>query len=672
MDKSEYTARDARLMAAGILIPVAVMTVSAILLKDYRSSLTPVLNGTFAFSVLLCVLNPVLTRIFKIREAWKSAREDTEEYDRLRRDGETLSPRLLRRLRFIRRLTDALAVLYILLGLGVAFCMAGMNSFVHILMFLFMSYPFMAGLSQFRTIRLELLYGSCHPPRLKFARLYDLAWRAACENGCRGHIELTFMQDVNASIICVGQTYRVNLGIALISYMTEEELYAVLLHEFGHYSKRQRMGQKEADYAIFLNESRPRVFMAAFFKPFYSFPDTLYMKYFGVYRCASAIYDEYEADDAAKKAGEGAMERALTKLHLLSCYEYETPYQNCCSGEKVPVNLMKNRWDGFFAALPERKDFWMSLIDKESLSRSFDHPTLRMRLDRLGTSQVPDISRLPDDDYGTLCREAMDYLDKELTNRLGKRYDVRRRKEYLSPLSFVTRWEKEGRPLREESYGDVISALLDVDRRGEAYGLCEQAINELPRRALYQAYRRRGEMKLNRYDDSGIRDLYEAIDIHGESAGMMEVIERYCCRMGLSAELETARQKSLKLDDDYRKHRAALKRMDKKDRLIPDTLPESMLEKILSIIADTDDGSVEEIYYVKKLVAEDASANVLVLHFDVMADPQLSSVILHRVRSYLDTLEGRQYMLFDMSDIDARALLKVPGGRVYAKESGSR
>ena len=140
-----------------------------------------------------------------------TTRERLELYDSLRND-ESAGRKLLTRLRVIRFSTYALALVYIFLGAVASTLLFSIGSIVVLLLLELPAFIMMAGVSQFRAVRLSLVPGLVKLSNVDFVRIYEQAKLEAKENGCRGRIELTAMPEVNASIIRVGRTFRVNLG----------------------------------------------------------------------------------------------------------------------------------------------------------------------------------------------------------------------------------------------------------------------------------------------------------------------------------------------------------------------------------------------------------------------------------------------------------------------------
>ena len=361
---------------------------------------------------------------------------------------------------------------------------------------------------------------------------------------------------------------------------------------------------------------------------------------------------------------------ALAKLNYDDKYNLECSIEDTVpdyAAESPDPNYLRNSIQKFKDAIKERHEFWDELLMKEILSNNATHPTLKMRLEVLGMTEVKIVEGNSEKEYLDEVDAALDFADKILY-RSQDQYDAERKEIYLDPLERVMKWEERGMPVIAEEYADVISDLNQLCRYSEAEALCDRAIEELDETASQHAYFIKGISMLRRYDKNGTDLIYHAIENnHNYLEHGLHEIGGFFCMMGMEEELLEYRKRAQELAQLDKDEYSETGFISKNDKLVRDDIPEEMLRDILDYIHSVDEDIIHKVYLVKKVISETFFSSVFVIHFYGGTDEQRHG-IMHKIFRYLDTYPSeRQFSLFDYFDHPDINYNKIEGSLVYSK-----
>lgn len=107
--------------------------------------------------------------------------------------------------------------------------------------------------------------------------------------------------------------------------------------------------------------------------------------------------------------------------------------------------------------------------------------------------------------------------------------------------------------------------------------------------------------------------------------------------------------------------------LNKKDRLSTESLPDGMLDDILSHITSSYCENIEKIYLVRKTITDDFFSSVFVIKISSDTDDDIRYKILQKAFNYLDTCSKWQFSLFDYDDVKDVKIEAIPDSCVYSK-----
>ena len=525
-----------------------------------------------------------------------------------------------------------------------------------------------AGLTRIRFSPPETMFSEddSYVDRADFPLLYGLAERAAEAAGCGGEIRLSLSVDNNAGVGKVGDTVIIQLGVILLSILSERELYTVLLHECAHITLNHAL--VEYRYFNWLDGERDERPLSTITDLFFQDTDAHYAVEYSLYRYAAEIHFETEADRAMVEHSDAqTAASALLKLKYFDLFTWETENrEGFLRLEERLEWIVRGRAAEFLEALPQRMDFWNKLIQKEILANDASHPTTRARLASMGISELQLVPRMDSEAYASQIEQARSHA---LANLRAINEDSDYDETMQKSQELVASWERSGKPLIVEEYRDVIAALRDLGRLDETIQLCDRAIAEFPfgTPISFPCYYK-GCFLLHQWDDRGIELIYRAID--GNSNYIDEGLDEigsYCCLTGNQAELDRYREHGMTILQQKVDIYDELGVLRRSDNLSTEHLPEELQEQLLGYILSFENGNIETLYLVRKTITSEFFTSAMVVRFTTEAEMEAKQEIMHKIFSVLDNDTDWQFSLFEYDDVMKVPLNDIPGAVIYQK-----
>lgn len=502
-------------------------------------------------------------------------------------------------------------------------------------------------------------------PEEEYPNLYRLARRAAEENGCHAEIRVVAAPENTVGIFRVQDVFLIRMGVLTMAMLTEEELYAVLLHEFAHESAENEAANREMDYNRFVTDGRNLHAISNLTNLFYLLPDAKHVLDFELFRYAAAIDVENRADAAMASCAQAAAS-CLLKIKYFDLFAWESNAKDSPSlyACKEPVNtVLRDEMARFLVSVEARQDDWKEITKKEIPSRAATHPTTWTRIQNMGLSELPQLVWHQSEEG----QKALTYMDKRIAQNV-QNYQEARKEHYEKPLERVTQWEAAGSPLVAEAYADLVQDLQTLGREADAIRLCERAIEELSPIAASYARFIRGMHRLYCFHSDGLEDLYEAIRQNSNYIDEgLNLIGSFCCMMGMQEELDVYREKALTLGQRQEDEFSQIGTLSKKDALSEEHLPEGMLDDILGYIGSISQNSISEIYLVRKTISDSFFTSAFVIRFLPEVPEETKQEVLHRIFCYLDTSTDWQFSLFSFEEVPKGLVERVPNSLVFKK-----
>lgn len=622
--------------------------------------------------ILVALLNVISFSAAKANKKQKTVKESNDFFNERRDSALEDITKVIKKLVALRRTLSAYSCFVFILGAGIAFLFGAIstNALHFILSVIAASYPLCAVCFRYNVIPKHDF--SQYSKQEDYPIIYSIARRAADALGCKGEIRIVFIPDFNAGIARIGKVYSLQIGSELLSAVTENELYQILLHEFAHVSKEIYPTEKENTLFRKFERAVDTPITIALSLPFAYLNNKFCFEYV-IYRMTASIAVEKVADSAILKHGDPqAAANALAKLALSDLFKEESNLlldEMFFEPEDFRKNLTTKMGREFRRAVEKRGEFWKKLLFNAIQPNSASHPIFRYRVEALGISDY--FIEYPEDnsDYRREYIRAADLVDTGVYENEKESYPERRENLYLRPMRDIEKWIKGGRKIVPEEARPIMEALELLNRYEELEALCDDIIeNSENVYATAHARKVKGALMLSRYENGGIEHIYKAIEINKNYIEEgLDLIGDYCCKCGIQQELEEYRKKAeeyLQYQHDEYGETGIIRA--ETDILLKDDMPEEMLEGIKDFIRKADQDQISRVYLIKKQINDNFFTSVVIVRLKPTADRNAVNVVMNKIFNYLDTMpDDRQFSLFLYDKNCADAIEKVGECCIY-------
>lgn len=518
-------------------------------------------------------------------------------------------------------------------------------------------------------------------PEGKLPIMEAMVKRAADTVGIKGKIRLEMTRDCDLDVNRFGNTYVVFLGSRLLSVLTEEELYQLLLMSFDFFSHKKEYRRTHRVYRLGQlgsAEIRPLFFI---FDLFFSYADVYLEWEYDLYMAALRRYADGCACERVKAAGNpAAAVSALDKRAMWRYFAFESndfltiPFYAPEKPEKKHEAMVCDAWR---AAITKRYGVWRRLLSAEIPTATDMRPLHREYWNRLSPDgQVSDGRlTLPQGDTPfdrEVATTALEMVETRLYGEIRNGYDRARRDEYLEPLETIAAYEKNPSGYTTPELSPVINAYRDICRVPEAEKICDGILSsEQNRFARAHAAYFKGMCRIHRYDTGGIDLIYQAIDLNKNyMEDGFSMVEEYCIMCGLADEYETfLRRAETQMAAHARNHEGAGS-LSPMDHLVKEEELGDMLPDILAYMEQVSEGKLKKVYLVRKVISEDFFSSVFVISFEEGEDNRVLRRAYDAIFNYLDSYPvDWQFSLFVCDPNTLMAVSRVEGSLVWEKKN---
>ncbi len=512
--------------------------------------------------------------------------------------------------------------------------------------------------------------------RENYPEIYAIAERAAKTVGVSGEVKILFTPDMDAAIGKFGRKISLRLGVRLLAFFREEELYAILLHEFAHLKNEYELNRTNHRFYDFLHNEDGMGFTG--FNGLFVFPAAVYGYHLAMYEVMASVVIEGVADQTMVHLGDKqTAANALAKLAVFDRFYARVDFymgRPPMADEECSKNFGREIYERFLQLLPEKQEEWLHLTEVELQARSASHPIIRTRIQNMGVDSYEITPPESEGAYFEESRRAFSAMDEKLYEWRSQDYAKNREEEYLTPLKKVTDWEEGGRVFEREQVREVIGALTSLNRYDDALSLCEEIFareGEDSGLSLFALFAR-GHIRLDLLDKRGIDDLYAASESNRNYVdSAMERIGEFCCAMGLEKELEEYRERSLYYMQREMDEEGSSKLLASDNLSEETSLPQEIQERNKAKILEAGKGHITHIYLLRKQVTEKYAYSAYVIRFDKNILREGVAENMDEIWMYLDsTPEDWNYSLFLYDRTTIAAVKKVANSCIYQRDKG--
>lgn len=657
----------------GVLLPVFVAVLGKVSGVYASAELKTVFYciGIAATSItLLITVASIIGAKAIIKKNNQQSVKETQDYFNARRDSALDDlEKAHKRVVFRRRCIYVYTVFILLLGVTIGFSFSFASENTYLLGIVAAAYPFCAVFLR-RSSRQKYDFSRYSKPE-DYPIIYGIARRAADAVGCGKQIRIIFIPDFNAGISEIENVYSLQIGSELLSAMTEDELYQILIHEFAHVSKENYTVNKEDKLFAKLNNTALDPFAAFMNFPFSYFDESFRFEFI-IYRMTASVAVEKLSDKAVLEHGDPQIAaNALAKLAMYDKFQREMDRlieEPFFEPEDFRKDYTLRIGREFRKAVEQRGEFWKQLLLDEIQSNNATHPIFRSRIEALGISDYS--IEFPDEesDYRKEYYKVCETVDKVIYENEKESYAERRENMYLKPMRDIQKWIDGGRQVIPEESRPIMDALELLNRDDELEALCDNIIENCDNIfATAHAHRVKGGLMLSRYDKGGIDHIYTAVELNSNYImNGLDIVGEYCCMCGWQEELEVYREKCAEYYQFQKDKYDEVGVIRHTDRISKDDLPDEMLKGIIERIRTADENQISRAYLIKKQISDDFFTSAVIIRFKPNADAKTVDTVMNRIFNYLDTIpDDRQFSLFVYDKNCEEAIDKVGDCCIY-------
>lgn len=371
----------------------------------------------------------------------------------------------------------------------------------------------------------------------EYPLFYALAGRCAKAVGYAGRFRLLLDDGDGISVSEEEGTAYVSLSPTLAPLLTEEELQAVLVHEFAHVVHADTARAERYKRAEYRYGEREK--FGKFANLFFSYFSEVIQDEIKTFQCYSSVICEKKADDEVKEHADAqAFLDATAKSYLFAEVFREPILQfsyGIYAGETPPDDFYRQKADYYKEHAQEYYPHALEIMMRRLPARNDTHPTFAMRAEAFGIAQF-DPFRYPEGDF---LAEALRYTaacDRELTHFLTLQWKQQREERYEDVQENTERYESAPDRACEAVRLFALSDYFGTDYE-KALPLADKILQEDETCNCAQFYK--GMILCLRDDENGLpllwdairRDfeLAEAIDVYGECVlrtGKQELLDK--------------------------------------------------------------------------------------------------------------------------------------------------
>ena len=149
----------------------------------------------------------------------------------------------------------------------------------------------------------------------------------------------------------------------------------------------------------------------------------------------------------------------------------------------------------------------------------------------------------------------------------------------------------------------------------------------------------------------------------------MHTIGEYACTVGKQDQLDKYRERASELMEKEVNVYEKMNSLKSKDKIVEEHLPGEMLEDFLRYVKGIDNGTIDKIYMVRKIISDEHFVTCVIVEPKKKAEPEKLGDAMDKIFQYLDKSSDWQYSLYDVRALSGVRFKQVKNSCIYSSKS---
>lgn len=382
--------------------------------------------------------------------------------------------------------------------------------------------------------------------RKEYPRLYGVANRAAEAVNFTGTFRLIRRLDLGGISVSENRDgVSVYLPPAILTILTETELYQVLLHEFMH------VVNADTVFLTKINDAKSRYQLNNFLQTlYYGYVSVVLERQSAFYLVYASHLHEINADKSIALHGDAqtfinATAKAILFDKLVLIPPRRELVYDFYESETVPTDFFEQAVNVFEKGLPSRLEEEKEIMFRTLPTKQDSHPTFRMRANAMNVTDFNPFERSPQGPYQSetiaYCRACSRSFAELYTK---EEWQKARKEYYLDVKERIEAFEQSEAEADEDRLFQLLRDYSVVDRK-KALALADKILSENPD-LVYVRYMR-GYLLCTENRD-GTEDLFAASEQSVDAfSASTDTLANYIFSTGDEERIEAYRSKQTQL-----------------------------------------------------------------------------------------------------------------------------
>ncbi len=428
------------------------------------------------------------------------------------------------------------------------------------------------------------------------------------------------------------RVYHLNLGINALRTLSNDEIIAILLHEFGHIKSNDLRISTMLYKSDIHWQNLTKIPFLRTFLIFFGFNVGMMEK---TYLETISYKKEVEADLFVKEKGYAQyLANALAKMQMITFCNSELPIKNIYADNVNFPNLPRVYFENLLEAYEKKSNVWKIMAEKELKHNENTHPSFSERIKMLECNYEILFSDITPELIIEINR-----ISDSFTAGWKEQWKEQRTYDYIWNLEVINDYEKDNN-VNDYEIINIILYYFNLCEYEKAKELSEKLLVSEPDNAVNLSIY--GKILLNEYNEDGLIYLKKACDLstiafYNDSNFLLI----YCSNHGLQDKFDELEKWQLERSNillEREKHRVRHKRIELFDPKISNETRNILKDKIEKL-------NINECYLGRLKLSKDEFSFVFSYYQKDNLSEKEKYILYNNINSVLTSILGYDYII---------------------------